>query len=418
MAETVWAKAQQVANTPYAAYPGQLVSGLTPDQMSAYNLVRQGVQGGVGSNYLTQAGQAAQAAAGYQPQMVGAPNLGAAALATPASAGPAALGAAANLGPAAQYGGASINRGDIRNVQGGLGVGFMDPYQNRWTNDVVNTTLSDLDRARQMAIVGGEDAALRSGAYGGSRHGVADSLTNEAALRQAAMTTAQLRSQGFDTAANLGMADAGRYLQAGMANQGYDANVAGQNAAFAQQAGLANAGAQNQFSLAQAQARDAMSQYNAGAQNQMSLANAQLAQQAGLANAGALNQYGLSQAQLAMQAGLANQQAGLAGANLGLGASQQLAGLSDAERAQYFQNAAALEAAGGAQQTQDQRALDSAYQQFLREQNYPYQQLSALIGGQNSAGTYGQTVTLNPSTTAQVGQGLSTIGGLLSLFGG
>lgn len=76
---------------------------------------------------------------------------------------------------------------------------FMDPY----TNDVVNTTNADIDRQRQIALVGGETAANSVGAFGGSRHGVADAGTNEAALRTTASADANIREHGFDTASQL-----------------------------------------------------------------------------------------------------------------------------------------------------------------------------------------------------------------------
>lgn len=77
---------------------------------------------------------------------------------------------------------------------------FMDPY----TNSVIKNTNADIDRQRQIALVGGEGSANAAGAFGGSRHGVADALTNEAALRTTASTDANLRSTGFQTAAGLG----------------------------------------------------------------------------------------------------------------------------------------------------------------------------------------------------------------------
>jgi hypothetical protein len=48
--------------------------------------------------------------------------------------------------------------------------------------------------------------ATAARAFGGSRQGVVSGMTNEAALRQAATTGAQLRSAGFTQAANLGLA--------------------------------------------------------------------------------------------------------------------------------------------------------------------------------------------------------------------
>jgi len=79
---------------------------------------------------------------------------------------------------------------------------FYNPYQEQ----VVQGALSDIERTRQMQEQANMEQATRARAFGGSRQGVVSGMTNEAALRQAATTGAQLRSAGFNTAANLGLA--------------------------------------------------------------------------------------------------------------------------------------------------------------------------------------------------------------------
>jgi hypothetical protein len=79
---------------------------------------------------------------------------------------------------------------------------FFNPYQEQ----VVQGALGDIERTRQMQEQENMARATASRAFGGSRQGVVSGMTNEAALRQAATTGAQLRSAGFNTAANLGLA--------------------------------------------------------------------------------------------------------------------------------------------------------------------------------------------------------------------
>ena len=79
---------------------------------------------------------------------------------------------------------------------------FYNPYQEQ----VVQGALSDIERTRQMQEQENMARATASRAFGGSRQGVVSGMTNEAALRQSATTGAQLRSAGFNTAANLGLA--------------------------------------------------------------------------------------------------------------------------------------------------------------------------------------------------------------------
>lgn len=88
---------------------------------------------------------------------------------------------------------------------------YMNPYQE----GVINTTMADLERQRQMQQLNDLNAATRAKAFGGSRQGVAEALTNEAAQRTAANTMANLRSQGFTQAQGIA-------LQQEQARQAYE----------------------------------------------------------------------------------------------------------------------------------------------------------------------------------------------------
>lgn len=73
---------------------------------------------------------------------------------------------------------------------------FESPYQQ----SVIDSTLADINRQQQMSLEQGGDQAFQAGAYGGSRHGVADSLTREAYDRNATGAVANLRNQGYQSA--------------------------------------------------------------------------------------------------------------------------------------------------------------------------------------------------------------------------
>ena len=77
---------------------------------------------------------------------------------------------------------------------------FYNPYQEQ----VVQGALGDIERTRQIQEQANMEQATRARAFGGSRQGVVSGMTNEAALRQAATTGANLRATGFNTAADLG----------------------------------------------------------------------------------------------------------------------------------------------------------------------------------------------------------------------
>lgn len=118
---------------------------------------------------------------------------------------------------------------------------FMSAYRNPFEEQVVQGALGDIERQRRMAQQAGQTRATAARAFGGSRQAVAEALANEDYTRQAANTAAQLRSQGFMNAAQLGQADAARMLQGAQLRQ----SAIGQLGALgAQQQNLGMTGAQ------------------------------------------------------------------------------------------------------------------------------------------------------------------------------
>lgn len=79
-------------------------------------------------------------------------------------------------------------------------------FQNPYEQDVVQTSLRDIEEARQMQALNDAQQATAAKAFGGSRQGVQSALTNEAALKTAARTAAQLRSGGYQQSAALAQA--------------------------------------------------------------------------------------------------------------------------------------------------------------------------------------------------------------------
>jgi len=105
---------------------------------------------------------------------------------------------------------------------GQLGGSSLNQYMNPYTTGAINATMGDIDRNRQMQINQVGANAQQAGAFGGSRHGVTEALTNEAATRQMADTSAQMRNQGWGQAQQAKMFDIGNQFQAGqnLANLG------------------------------------------------------------------------------------------------------------------------------------------------------------------------------------------------------
>jgi len=184
---------------------------------------------------------------------------------------------------------------------------FINPFQQQ----VIGTAVQNIENQRQLQQQQNAANAIRARAFGGSRQGIVEGLTNQAALMAAGQTAGNLAYQGFGQAAQLAQQD-----------------VAARQAQAAQLAGL-------------------------GAQQQA----------------------------------IRQQQA------------QQLLGV------------------GAQEQAQQQAQLDLAYQDFLRQQAYPLQQLNIRSQGLSGFPAENQQIAsqrLSPGQ--QFGQGVSTLASLAYLF--
>ena len=107
-------------------------------------------------------------------------------------------------------------------------------YQNPYQEQVINASLNDLDRARQLQQISSQDRSIAAGAFGGDRSAILEGEADRAFADAAARSSAQLRSQGFDKAAGLGMMDRDfrKSIQSGMLGDQYQTlgmlgNIAG-----------------------------------------------------------------------------------------------------------------------------------------------------------------------------------------------
>lgn len=81
----------------------------------------------------------------------------------------------------------------------------LSPYMNQFTQGVIDPTRAEFDYLRGQASRGVGDAAIQAGAYGGSRHGVAEGVRLGALDRAQATTIADLQRQGYDSAMGYGL---------------------------------------------------------------------------------------------------------------------------------------------------------------------------------------------------------------------
>ena len=117
--------------------------------------------------------------------------------------------------------------GNTQQAMAGPQIGrFMNPFDNM----VTGRSLQDLERQRIMATNQMDAQAGAAGAFGGSRHGVAQGTTNEGFARQGANMFAGLRQAGYNNA--LGAAQNQQQLQ--MQGAGQMGQLAGQGFGFGQ----------------------------------------------------------------------------------------------------------------------------------------------------------------------------------------
>lgn len=155
--------------------------------------------------------------AGYNPMY----QAGEEALVNTALAGPGITGTdlAAQM---AAYGGVyqpSQITAQKTNLGLGQGPGTIGSYMNPFSEMVRKNALADLESSRQTAIQQMGERANAAKAFGGSRQGVAESLTNLGFAKQAGNLGATLNEQAFNQAMAAQQADIARQSAADIANQ-------------------------------------------------------------------------------------------------------------------------------------------------------------------------------------------------------
>lgn len=229
------------------------------------------------------------------------------------------------LGNTSNYLGNNVER-----VTGATLLDNLDAYKNPATQALVDATMAEYDNNAGIARAQMKRQAAGSGAFGGSRYGIAEGQFEADTGRNRALTDAELRASAFDRATSLSGQDADRRQNASVFNAGSQNTLDLARGQMGFQGALANQDATNsarQFGanatntglLSNQSAANQAAQFGANANNQFALTNAGFQQDANLANAGAANtanQFGANAANAVSMAnaGAANQ-AGQFGAN-------------------------------------------------------------------------------------------------------
>lgn len=216
------ATAYDVAANMMGPYEGQRVAGMTDAQMGNINAL----QGNIGST---------NPAFSY------------------------AQSQAANVG---NYQPSQINAGYLANTD-------LSSYMNPYTQNVINSGLSALDQQRMQALNQVGDTAVRTGAFGGSRQGISEGVTNANAAAGAGNLASQLMAQNFSQAQAAATNDLQRNYQMQAANQ--TAGLTGAQLNLAGALGLGTLAEQGQTSFLRGNAAAMTGQDAISAQNQRQL---------------------------------------------------------------------------------------------------------------------------------------------------
>jgi hypothetical protein len=212
--------AQDIANRPLQQFQGQQVANIGPQTQQAWNLAAQ--SGGAGADQYNASQAGYLTAAGYQPNQVTPQTL-----------------AGTNLQP------------------------YMSPY----TQSVINSTLPIMQQQLGLSQAQQQANAVGAGAYGGSRQGVQQGVTQAQGALNMANMAAQLNQANFGQAQTAATGDITRNLQAQQGNQ--TANQAAINSLLQASSGLGTLGSQAQ----QNQRQQFLEESTAGAQQQQQAQN-------------------------------------------------------------------------------------------------------------------------------------------------
>jgi len=385
MYEEAYSLGKGVSQQPFIPYTGAQVAGFNPDQLRQFEATRGMV--GASQQYDPRAGLQALATA---PTPTISPVTG-----RTAQIGQVAAPQAASIQAIPTFGGATIQQlqgptaAQIGTVQAPQFRGLLDvdmgAYQSPYQQQVIDLALQDIQRQSDIARGQAQSRAIGAGAFGGSRSALIESEATRPFAEQAARTAASLRQSGFQQAQQAAQADLARQQQLGVFGAEQEQQRALQQAQLEQQAGLTGFGAERERALRQA---DLAQQAGLAGQDiaaQRAIQQAQLQQQAGLLGAEQAQQRALEQARLAQQTGMAELdiagRAAMMQPELELRARQQQAGLLGGQLEDQYRSLGLLGGVGQQQQQLQQRAMDEAYNEFLRASGYGQEQLGTLLSG-------------------------------------
>lgn len=269
---------------------------------------------------------------------------------------------------------------------GALGAQQINQYMSPYLSNVLQSTAALQNQMNQQAMSGQTGNAIRQGAFGGDRAGIAAANLAQQQQLANARTFSDILNQGYGQALSTAQQQQGVGLGAAQANRAAQQQAAQQALAIGQQGfGQGLSAAQQQAALGQqlygmgsgtGQNLAALGQQIYGQGTGTAQQQAALGQQLFNQGLGASQQLAnLGQQQFGQGLSAAQQNAALGAGLYGMGSqtAQGIANLGLGAQSAGLQGAQAQMAAGQAQQQTQQAGLQALYNQFLQQQSYPFQ---------------------------------------------
>lgn len=168
---TMYGKAEDIAADPYKGYGGDMLAGFTPEQKQSFAAYQSGI--GTGAPALNQAVNTMTGLTGATPNNIQAHTVG----------------------------------------------NTLQDYLNPYTDQVINQSIIGMDKGRQLAMNQMASDATAAGAFGGSRHGVAEAETNKNYFDSLSSMISKQKQAGYGQAMEQYMSDLGQLTDVDTLNQ-------------------------------------------------------------------------------------------------------------------------------------------------------------------------------------------------------
>ena len=369
--EDILKKSKAASEQPYVPYGGQRLAGTTGDITTSQQMIRD-IAGrptaglGEAMSTLSSLGSQAQQLGQQRPASFGESGFSQAGFtpyegfragtATPFGGFEAGVAQAQQYDPARQFSGQEVST-------------YMSPYMQAVVDREKASAIQEFERQRGSRAA----RAIEAGAFGGSRQAVQESLAEEALAKQIGDIQAGGAQRAYEQAAAQFGADRAAQMETQQRQIAELARAEGitlEEAARVQQSRAAELARTQGIGISEA------ARVQAGQAGELGRVESARAAELARFEAGRAAEAARVQAARADEA-MRQREFQLQAMGFSAEQARAAADLGERARAGDIQAAQLLEAQGMGQMAREQAGLDVAYQDFLRQQGYPMEQLGA-----------------------------------------